>query len=83
MDVIGEVVIGLLIAALGGFLGRGHVTLRRELKGDIKGLDGKIEGFRQELKADINELRNEMAIMRSDITHIALAVGARPRAEGE
>jgi hypothetical protein len=48
--------------------------LRRELKGDIGNL-------RTELKGDIAELRVEMREMRSDLTRVALAVGAERRAE--
>jgi hypothetical protein len=66
-------------------------AVRGELKGDIDGirkeLAGKadkadIEAIRIELarkadKADLEALRREMAIMRSDLTQVALVVGAR------
>jgi hypothetical protein len=44
--------------------------LRTELKADIAGLDGHV-----------GELRAEVAQVRSDLTYVALAVGAR-RSEG-
>lgn len=51
-------------------------------------LTGSIEGLRNELKHDIasvdshvGEVRTELAQTRSDLTYVALAVGAR-RAEG-
>ena len=34
------------------------------------------------LRREISELRSEVAVMRSDLTHVALAVGARPRPTG-
>ncbi|MGH2554684.1 MAG: hypothetical protein ACRDHO_03070 [Actinomycetota bacterium] len=49
-------------------------NLRSELKDDIGAL-------RSELKADIAELRPEIGDLRSDLTQVALAVGARPRAQ--
>jgi len=51
-------------------------------------LTGAIDGLRNELKHDIalldahvGEVRTELAQTRSDLTYVALAVGAR-RAEG-
>jgi hypothetical protein len=67
---------GELRAELTGQIGgvRGEMgELRREFKGDIGEL-------RAELKGDIGELRLEMREMRSDLTRVALAVGAEPRA---
>ena len=66
-------------------------AVRGELKADIEGirkeLTGKsdksdVERLRQELagkadKADLEAIRREMAIMRSDLTQVALVVGAR------
>jgi cell division protein FtsB len=62
--------------------------LRAELKGDIAGIRVELKGetaeLRTELKADIADLRSDLggmrsehAQMRSDLTQIALAVGAR------
>ena len=72
----------LVVAFVGGTLGlrrfeaieRSVADLRTELKSDLVEL-------RAELKADLAELRGEQAGMRSDLTVVALAVGAR-RAEG-
>jgi hypothetical protein len=61
-------------------------AVRAELKADIEGirkeLAGKsstreVDAMRGELKADLEALRREMAIMRSDLTQVALVVGAR------
>jgi hypothetical protein len=56
--------------------------LRAELKADISEfraeLKADISEFRAELKADLAKLRGEQAQMRSDLTYVALAVGARP-----
>jgi hypothetical protein len=55
-------------------------AVRQELAGKSDKAD--IEAIRQELagkadKADVEAIRREMAIMRSDLTQVALAVGAR------
>jgi ribosomal protein L29 len=59
--------------------------LRTELKADIAELRTELKTdiaeLRTELKADIAELRGDQAQMRSDLTHVALAVGVR-RAQG-
>jgi hypothetical protein len=54
-----------------------------------RSLTGSIDGLRNELKHDIalvdthvGEVRTELAQTRSDLTYVALAVGAR-RAEGQ
>ncbi len=39
-----------------------------------------VHGLRTEVRADISELRREVGELRSDLTQVALAVGARPRA---
>jgi hypothetical protein len=57
--------------------------LRTELKGEIAGLrtelKSDIAGLRTELKSDIGGLRTEIHEVRSDITHVALALGAEGR----
>ncbi len=55
-------------------------SIREELAGKADKTD--LEAIRTELarkpdKADLEALRREMAIMRSDLTQVALAVGAR------
>ena len=72
----------LIVAFVGGTLGlrrfesieRSIAELRAEMKTDSTQL-------RTELKADLAELRGEQQQMRTDLTYVALAVGAR-RAEG-
>lgn len=61
----------LMVAFVGGTLG-----LRR-----FEAIERSIADLRTEMKADLGELRAEQAQMRSDLTHVALAVGAR-RAQG-
>jgi hypothetical protein len=71
----------LIVAFVGGTLGlrrfeaieRSITGLRTEMKSDITGL-------RTELRAELAELRGEQQQMRTDLTYVALAVGAR-RAE--
>jgi gamma-glutamyl:cysteine ligase YbdK (ATP-grasp superfamily) len=56
--------------------------LRTDLKTDIAEVQTELKAdiaeLRTDLKADIAELRGEQAQMRSDLTIVALAVGARP-----
>ena len=61
----------LVVAFVGGTLG-----LRR-----FEAIERSIAELRTEMKSDLAELRTEQAQMRSDLTHVALAVGAR-RAQG-
>jgi hypothetical protein len=76
-------------------LNGGMAELRTEIKGDISDLrtelKGDISDLRTELKGDISDLRTELKgdiarldasvdALRSDVTQIALAVGARRRA---
>ena len=58
----------LVVAFVGGTLG-----LRR-----FEAIERSVAELRTERKADIVELRSEQAQMRSDLTIVALAVGARP-----
>ncbi len=75
-------------AELAGKSGKGDLeatrkevaAIRRDLAGKADKAD--IESIRDELarkadKADVEAIRREMAIMRSDLTQVALAVGAR------
>lgn len=64
------------IATLRDELKRELTTLRDELKRDLT-------TGRSESRGDLAEVRREMAIMRSDLTQIALAVGATPRAAND
>ena len=73
MDVLQIVINALLVSAVGVVIAGMTHGLRRELKADNASL-------RSELKADIAELRAEIREVRSDLTSVALAVGARPRA---
>ena len=58
----------LVVAFVGGTLGP-----RR-----FEAIERSVAELRTERKADIVELRSEQAQMRSDLTIVALAVGARP-----
>ena len=83
----------LVVAFVGGTLGlrrfeaveRSVAELRADVKEDIAELRADVRAdiadLRRELKADLADLRGEQAQMRSDLTVVALAVGAR-RAEG-
>jgi hypothetical protein len=79
------------VKAMRGELKADIEVLRKELAGkadkaDLEAMRGElkadIEAIRQGIarmadKADVEAIRREMAIMRSDLTQVALAVGAR------
>jgi hypothetical protein len=80
-----------VVAAVGAVLGLMVAGFRREVRDEIKGLRTELRGdiaeLRVELKGDMAELRAEMHEeirgVRSDLTQVALAVGATPRAQAE
>ncbi len=71
MDPIQTVINALVVGAVGLALARMTHNLR--LKGDFGDL-------RAELKGDFGEVRAELREVRSDLTRVALAVRAEPRA---
>ena len=74
-------VVGLVLARLTQGLRHEIKTEIREFRAEIRAeLKGELGGLRSEFKGEIAELRAEMREMRSDLTRVALAVGAEPRA---
>ena len=72
----------LVVAFVGGTVGlRRFEAVERSFAGLRTDVRADIAELRTEMKADLAELRGEQAQMRSDLTVVALAVGAR-RAEG-
>ena len=83
----------LVVAFAGGALGlrrfeaveRSISDLRGDVRSDIAQVRTEVRSdiaqLRTEVRSDLAELRGEQAQMRSDLTVVALAVGAR-RAEG-
>jgi len=80
----------LVVAAMGAlvtFITRTQIQdVRREIGGvrtevreTRRELRSEISAVRSELKTEIGAVRSEMAVMRSDLTQVALAVGVRPR----
>jgi hypothetical protein len=72
MELVQTLVNAAVVAIVGLVLGRMLHGQRQEHREDIAAL-------RTELKAEIAELRREMGEMRSDLTRVALAVGAETR----
>lgn len=83
MELVQTLVNAAVVTAVGLVLGRMLQGQRQELKAEMAGLraefKGDITSLRTELKAEIAELRREMGEMRSDLTQVALAVGAERR----
>jgi hypothetical protein len=84
----------LVVAAVGAILG----WMVHGLRGEMKGLRGELRAemaslrvelksdiaeLRTEVRSDIRDLRREIADVRSDLTQVALAVGAKRRASSE
>src|SRR6266536_711445 len=67
-------------------LGGEIAAVRSELGGEIAAvrseLGGEIVSVRTELGLSIGSMRSELTAMRSDLTAVALALGARPRTAG-
>ena len=72
----------LAVAFVGGSLGlRRFESVERSIAELRTAMSTDITELRTELKADLSQLRGEQQQMRTDLTYVALAVGAR-RAEG-
>jgi hypothetical protein len=69
VDLTQTIVNAVLLGVVGLILGRMFHGLRAELIGDIAGL-----------RAELRDVRREIGELRSDLTQVALAVGARRRA---
>jgi hypothetical protein len=85
MDLVGTIVNAVVVGVVGlilGWMGNNRFKaierridrLEERLDARVDGVDGRIDGLHESLGARIDGLR-------SDLTQIALAVGARPRAE--
>lgn len=87
MDLTQTITNAIVVAAVGAILGWMVHGLRTELRSEIGALrvelKSDIADLRAELKADIRDLRREIADVRSDLTQVALAVGAKRRASSE
>ena len=79
-----EILIAIYLAVVPpalGFLFWGRLN-RLEARMDTSELRVATEfgALRTEMRQEFSEIRKEIAGLRSDLTHVALAVGARPRA---
>lgn len=75
-----ESVVELVFITLltGGFAALFWTRLNQlEAKLDRTATHEDLVTFRTEVREEIGQMRDQMATMRSDLTHIALAVGAR------
>ena len=70
MEITSTVVNAAVVAAVG-------ILLAWHAKGRFDAIQRQIEA----LGARVDGLQSSVDAMRSDLTHVALAVGARPRAE--
>ncbi|HXF74055.1 MAG TPA: hypothetical protein VNO79_15775 [Actinomycetota bacterium] len=62
-------------------LGETRDELRVEIGALRQELRGEIAALRQEMRSELAQVRDELKVLRSDLTLVALAVGAKPRAQ--
>jgi hypothetical protein len=74
MDLLQIATNAIVVGAVGVVLGFMVHGLRAEVRTEIGAL-------RSEVRADVAEIRREIGDLRSDLTQVALAVGARPKAQ--
>jgi hypothetical protein len=83
MDLLVASINAVVVAVVGGvvaWLGKGRFdALDRKIDGLETRLDGRIDSLGSGLDGRIDALQSSMDAMRSDLTHVALAVGVRPR----
>ncbi len=77
MDLAQTVTNAIVVGAVGIIL----AFLVHGVRGEIQALRGEVQALRGEVRQDIADVRREIGDLRSDLTQVALAVGARPRAE--
>jgi len=81
MDIMQTLINALILGAVGTVLAWMVQGLRKEVRQDIAVLRQDIAVLRQEIAAVRQEMREEVRGLRSDLTQVALAVGAGPRAQ--
>jgi len=61
---------------------RGEIaSVRGEIGASRDELRGEIGALRQEMRSELAQVRDELKVLRSDLTLVALAVGAKPHAQ--
>jgi hypothetical protein len=74
-DALIEMIFTALVA---GVLGALLWTRLNRLEAGVDALKHDLAGVREQMatRSDLDRIREEMAVMRSDLTHLALVVGA-------
>ncbi|HEX9822797.1 MAG TPA: hypothetical protein VGB51_00180 [Actinomycetota bacterium] len=83
MEFVDSVVSVVALGIVGILLNRSNRRQFDRLEVGLEGNRREVAELRAEMREEFRSVRTEMATMRSDITQVALAVGTRPRAEGE
>ncbi|HXF71373.1 MAG TPA: hypothetical protein VNO79_02025 [Actinomycetota bacterium] len=96
MDPVQSLVNGAIVAVAAGVVGLLIHGFRREMREAVAGLEarfevklgetgdelrGEIAALRQEMRSELAQVRDELKVLRSDLTLVALAVGAKPHAQ--
>ena len=74
MEALGVVINALVVAAVG-------FTLWWAFRGRFEALEARMDRFEDRIEKRIDRLEASVEALRSDLTTVALAVGARPRAQ--
>lgn len=83
MELLGNVVEGTLVLAVGlilGVLGKGRFKELERRFTEVDRRFDKVDARFDKVDARIDAFRASLDAMRSDLTAVALAVGARPKA---
>ena len=98
MDLLVAAINAVVVAVVGGvvaWLGKGRFDavdrkidrLEARLDGRVDGVQSRVEGrfdtLQSSMEGRFDTLQSSMDAMRSDLTHVALAVGVRPRAQND
>lgn len=86
MDLVPSLVNAFVVVAMGvliTFVTRSQIQDVKanlgELKQDIRDVKSEVRDLRTEINARFRDQGNEIAALRSDVTQLALAIGATPR----
>jgi len=87
MDLLVAAINAVVVAVVGGvvaWLGKGRFdAVDRKIDRLEARLDGRVDGVQSRVDGRFDTLQSHMDAMRSDLTHVALAVGVRPRAQND
>jgi predicted nuclease with TOPRIM domain len=70
----------LIVAGIGVLITFVTRTQIAEIKEEVRDQRSETRDLRSEMRTEFRDVRAEIAALRSDLTQVALAVGAKPQA---